>query len=60
MVSNRSAAEAKKPVVQAANKSRASVEKTRSKEAKKKQDGARESEQTRGGIERPRRVGRSG
>jgi cell division protein FtsQ len=60
------APEAKKPVVvQAANKPRPSVEKTKSKDVKKKQDGARESErtttgQTRGGIERPRRVGRSG
>lgn len=61
------APEVKKPVVQAANKSRASVEKTKSREAKKKQVGARGSErtttttgQTRGDIERPRRVGRSG
>jgi cell division protein FtsQ len=63
---NRRAPEAKKQAAQAANKTRASVEKTaKSKEVKKKQDSARESErhaagQTRGGIERPRRVGRSG
>jgi hypothetical protein len=60
------APEAKKPTVQTANKTRASVEKAKSKEVKKKQEGARESErttttgQTRGDIERPRRVGRSG
>ncbi|HEV7906326.1 MAG TPA: FtsQ-type POTRA domain-containing protein [Pyrinomonadaceae bacterium] len=60
------APEAKKAAVQTASKSRASAEKTKSKEAKKKQEGARESErttttgQTRGDIERPRRVGRSG
>jgi cell division protein FtsQ len=65
-VTKRRATEAKKPAVQAANKSRPSVEKTaKSKEVKKQQDGARASErpttgQTRGGIERPRRVGRSG
>lgn len=65
---NRRAPEAKKPTVRAANKPRAPVEKaTKSKEGKKTaQAGARESErtnatgQTRGGIERPRRVGRSG
>jgi hypothetical protein len=63
---NRRASEAKKPAAPAANKTRASVEKTaKSKEVKKPQAGARESErtttgQTRGGIERPRRVGRSG
>lgn len=64
----RRTAEAKKPTVQAANKPRPSVEKTaKSKEVKQKQDGARASErtttttgQTRGGIERPRRVGKSG
>lgn len=67
---NRRAPEAKKPVVQAANqashKARPSVEKTaKGKESKKPQAGARERErpttgQTRGGMERPRRVGRSG
>ena len=65
---NRRATEAKKQKVQAANKPRTSVEKTaKSKEVKKKQDGSRASErtttttgQTRGGIERPRRVGKSG
>jgi cell division protein FtsQ len=62
---NRRAPEAKKPVAQATNKTRPPVEKaTKSKDVKKKQDSARESErtttgQTRGGIERPRRVGRS-
>jgi cell division protein FtsQ len=64
-VTNRRAPEAKKPTAQVADKSRASVEKTKSKEVKKKPDSARESErtktgQTRGDIERPRRVGRSG
>ncbi|HEX8424377.1 MAG TPA: FtsQ-type POTRA domain-containing protein [Pyrinomonadaceae bacterium] len=66
-IASRRAAEAKKPVVvQAANKPRAPVEKAaKGKEAKKPQAGARESErqttgQTRGVIERPRRVGRSG
>jgi cell division protein FtsQ len=62
------APEAKKPVVvQTASKTRASAEKTKGKEVKKKQEGARESGrtttttgQTRGDIERPRRVGRSG
>ncbi|HEY0097462.1 MAG TPA: FtsQ-type POTRA domain-containing protein [Pyrinomonadaceae bacterium] len=64
---SRRAAETKKPLVQAANKPRPSVEKTaKSKEVKKAQQaGARENErpatgQTRGGMERPRRVGRSG
>jgi cell division protein FtsQ len=59
----RRAPEAKKP---AAKKPRPPVEKAaKSKEVKKKQDSARQSErnaagQTRGDIERPRRVGRSG
>ncbi|HJR09398.1 MAG TPA: FtsQ-type POTRA domain-containing protein [Pyrinomonadaceae bacterium] len=64
---NRRAPEAKKPTVQAASKPRTRAEKeTKGKEAKKPQTGARESERTtatgqpRGGIERPRRVGRSG
>ncbi|HYP00468.1 MAG TPA: FtsQ-type POTRA domain-containing protein [Pyrinomonadaceae bacterium] len=62
----RRAPEVKKPVVQTATRARA--EKEKGKEAKKPQAGgnARTSErttaagQTRGGIERPRRVGRSG
>jgi len=58
--------EAKKPRVKAANKPRPSVEQAaKSKDAQKPQTGARAGErttagQTRGGIERPRRVGRSG
>jgi cell division protein FtsQ len=64
---NRRAPEAKKPAAgPAAHKPRASAEKAaKSKEAKKKQDSARESAgtaakgQTRDGMGRPRRVGRS-
>ena len=66
---NRRAPETKKQSVQTANRTRAEKE-TKSKDAKKPQAGgtaaARTSErttatgQTRGGIERPRRVGRSG
>lgn len=62
-VASRRATEAKKPTVQAANKPRPPVEKTaKSKEAKKPQAGARESERTtagqaREGMGRPRRVG---
>jgi cell division protein FtsQ len=65
-VTHRRATEAKKPVAKAAPKPRPSVEKAaQSKEAKKPQAGARESErpatgQTRGVMDRPRRVGRSG
>jgi hypothetical protein len=65
---NRKATEAKKSTVQASGKPRPAVEKTaKSKEVKKKQDAARASVgttkttgQTRGDIERPRRVGKSG
>ncbi|HLL72778.1 MAG TPA: FtsQ-type POTRA domain-containing protein, partial [Pyrinomonadaceae bacterium] len=66
---NRRSTETKKPVVQTASRTRGEKG-TKSKDAKKPQAGgtaaARESErttatrQTRGGIERPRRVGRSG
>jgi cell division protein FtsQ len=64
----RRATEAKKPTVQASNKSRAAVEgATKRKEDKKQDNNARGGDgertatgQTRGGMERPRRVGRSG
>ncbi|HZG50551.1 MAG TPA: FtsQ-type POTRA domain-containing protein [Pyrinomonadaceae bacterium] len=64
---NRRAAEAKKPSAQASDKPRPPVEKTAKRKEDKKQPGARDgggertaTGQTRGGIERPRRVGRSG
>jgi cell division protein FtsQ len=65
----RASAEAKKPTVRANGKSHAPAEKTAKGKDDKKQTGARNSSnggertttgQTRGGIERPRRVGRSG
>ncbi|HEX8635399.1 MAG TPA: FtsQ-type POTRA domain-containing protein [Pyrinomonadaceae bacterium] len=64
---NRRAAEAKKPAAQASDKPRPPVEKTAKRKEDKKRPGARDeggertaTGQTRGGIERPRRVGRSG
>jgi trehalose/maltose hydrolase-like predicted phosphorylase len=63
---NRRAAEVKKTTVQSGNKSRPSVERAAKVKADKKQPVARDggertaTGQTRGGVERPRRVGRSG
>ncbi|HEX8131242.1 MAG TPA: FtsQ-type POTRA domain-containing protein [Pyrinomonadaceae bacterium] len=65
---SRRTAEAKKPTVQASNKSRPAAERAAKGKEDKKQTGARTgggrertaTGQTRGGIERPRRVGRSG
>ncbi|HEY0083764.1 MAG TPA: cell division protein FtsQ/DivIB, partial [Pyrinomonadaceae bacterium] len=62
----RRAAEAKKPTVGASNKSRAAAEGATKRKEDKKQDNARgggertATGQTRGAMERPRRVGRSG
>lgn len=65
---SRRAAEVKKPAVQATAKSRPTVERAAKSKADRKQPVARDggggertaTGQTRGGVERPRRVGRSG